>query len=86
VLFLDLDGFKDVNDATATGGDAGLRAVADRLTAAVRPATRWPASAATSSSSWSRAATPAGMSALVARLPEAVQEPLLVRGTPSTWG
>jgi diguanylate cyclase (GGDEF)-like protein/PAS domain S-box-containing protein len=81
VLFLDLDGFKDVNDRHGHAvGDAVLRAVADRLTAGVRPADTVARLGGDEFVVLVEGATAAGMSALVARLQEAVQEPLTVRG------
>ena len=81
VLFLDLDGFKDVNDRYGHAvGDAVLRAVADRLTAGVRPADTVARLGGDEFVVLVEGATPAGMSALVARLSDAVQEPLTVRG------
>ena len=81
VLFLDLDGFKDVNDHHGHAvGDAVLRAVADRLTAGVRPADTVARLGGDEFVVLVEGATPAGMSALVARLTEAVQAPLAFRG------
>jgi diguanylate cyclase (GGDEF)-like protein/PAS domain S-box-containing protein len=81
VLFLDLDGFKDVNDHHGHAvGDAVLRAVAERLTAGVRPADTVARLGGDEFVVLVEGATSAGMSALVARLREAVQAPLTVRG------
>jgi len=81
VLFLDLDGFKDVNDHHGHAvGDAVLRTVADRLTAAVRPADTVARLGGDEFVVLVEAATAEGMSALVARLSHAVQEPLVIRG------
>ena len=82
VLFLDLDGFKDVNDRHGHAvGDAVLRAVAERLTAGVRPSDTVARLGGDEFVVLVEGATPAGMSALVARLRDAVQEPLTVRGS-----
>ena len=81
VLFLDLDGFKDVNDRYGHAvGDTVLRTVAERLSAGVRPADTVARLGGDEFVVLVEGATAAGMSALVARLSEAVQEPLLVRG------
>ncbi len=81
VLFLDLDGFKDVNDRYGHGvGDAVLRAVAERLTAGVRPADTVARLGGDEFVVLVEGASPAGMSALIARLRDAVQAPLVVRG------
>jgi GAF domain-containing protein len=59
VLFIDLDRLKLVNDTLGHDvGDEVLRDVAERVSGAVRPATRSRASAATSSSSWPRTSSP----------------------------
>ena len=82
VLFLDLDGFKDVNDEHGHAvGDAVLRAVAERLTAGVRPADTVARLGGDEFVVLVEGATPTGMDALVARLSDAVQEPLTIRGT-----
>jgi len=81
VLFLDLDGFKDVNDRHGHAvGDAVLRAVAERLTAGVRPADTVARLGGDEFVVLVDGATAAGMSALVSRLRAAVQAPLAVRG------
>jgi diguanylate cyclase (GGDEF)-like protein/PAS domain S-box-containing protein len=82
VLFLDLDGFKDVNDRHGHAvGDAVLRAVADRLTAGVRPADTVARLGGDEFVVLVEGATSEGMAALVARLSEAVQAPLTIRGS-----
>ena len=81
VLLLDLDGFKDVNDAYGHGvGDEVLRSVADRLSAGVRPADTVARLGGDEFVVLVEGATTTGMSALVTRLQDAVQEPLDVRG------
>ena len=81
VLFLDLDGFKDVNDHHGHGaGDAVLRAVAERLIAGVRPADTVARLGGDEFVVLVEGATAAGMAALVSRLQESVQEPLTIRG------
>ena len=81
VLFLDLDGFKDVNDRHGHAvGDGVLKGVADRLTAGVRPSDTVARLGGDEFVVLVEGATPAGMSALIARLRAAVQAPLTVRG------
>jgi diguanylate cyclase (GGDEF)-like protein/PAS domain S-box-containing protein len=81
VLFLDLDGFKDVNDRYGHSvGDAVLRAVADRLTAGVRPADTVARLGGDEFVVLVEGATAEGMQALVSRLQDAVQTPLSVFG------
>ena len=81
VLFLDLDGFKDVNDRFGHSvGDAVLRAVAERLTAGVRPADTVARLGGDEFVVLVEGATDVGMSKLAERLREAVQQPLPVLG------
>ena len=81
VLFLDLDAFKDVNDRYGHAvGDAVLRAVADRMTAGVRPADTVARLGGDEFVVLVEGATAEGMSALVQRLQDAVQAPLSILG------
>jgi diguanylate cyclase (GGDEF)-like protein/PAS domain S-box-containing protein len=78
VLFLDLDGFKDVNDRYGHGvGDAVLRAVADRLTGAVRPADTVARLGGDEFVVLVEGATESGLNALVQRLSAEVEAPLV---------
>ena len=79
VLFLDLDGFKGVNDRYGhVVGDAVLRTVAVRLTSAVRPADTVARLGGDEFVVLVEGATEAGMQALVTRLKAAVEEPMQV--------
>ncbi len=79
VVFLDLDGFKEVNDRYGHRcGDAVLRAVAERMAAGVRPSDTVARLGGDEFVVLVEAATEAGMQALVARLRTAVQEPLVL--------
>lgn len=81
VLFLDLDGFKEVNDRYGHGaGDAVLCTVAERLTGAVRPADTVARLGGDEFVVLVENATEAGMAALVQRLRAAVSEPVTLRG------
>ena len=81
VLFMDLDGFKDVNDQHGHAvGDAVLRGVADRLTAAVRPSDTVARLGGDEFVVLVESATTPGLAALVGRLKAALTEPLRVHG------
>ncbi len=86
-LFLDLDGFKDVNDQHGHAvGDAVLRAVADRLRSAVRPADTAARLGGDEFVVLVEGASQAALDALVPRLLSAVTAPLEVHGTPVEVG
>jgi diguanylate cyclase (GGDEF)-like protein/PAS domain S-box-containing protein len=79
LLFLDLDGFKEVNDQHGHAvGDAVLRAVADRLSAAVRPSDTVARLGGDEFVILVESATDLALSALVARLRHAVTHPFAV--------
>ncbi len=82
VLFLDLDGFKEVNDRFGHAvGDAVLRAVADRLRRAVRPSDTVARLGGDEFVVVVEGASPAAVDALARRLTGAVAAPLTVQGT-----
>ena len=81
VLFLDLDGFKAVNDEHGhEAGDALLRAVAGRLSAAVRPSDTVARLGGDEFVVLVEAATEQSLEPLVARLRSAVAAPVEVSG------
>ena len=81
VLFLDLDGFKTINDRFGHAvGDAVLRAVADRLTGCVRPADTVARLGGDEFVVLVEGATEEGVAALEERLTTQVAEPLTVHG------
>jgi diguanylate cyclase (GGDEF)-like protein len=81
VLFLDLDGFKEINDRYGhDAGDAVLRGVARRLTAAVRPSDTVARLGGDEFVVLVEAAQPADVEPLVARLRRSVHEPFAVAG------
>jgi diguanylate cyclase (GGDEF)-like protein/PAS domain S-box-containing protein len=81
VLFLDLDGFKEINDQHGHEvGDAVLRGVAGRLSAGVRPSDTVARLGGDEFVVLVEAAAPADLDPLVARLRSAISAPLEVRG------
>jgi diguanylate cyclase (GGDEF)-like protein/PAS domain S-box-containing protein len=81
VLFLDLDGFKEVNDTHGHGvGDAVLRAVAERLCAGVRPSDTVSRLGGDEFVVLVEDATTKALEALAGRLTIAVEQPVRLGG------
>jgi diguanylate cyclase (GGDEF)-like protein/PAS domain S-box-containing protein len=81
VLFLDLDGFKEVNDTAGhDAGDAVLRAVARRLVAGVRPSDTVARLGGDEFVVLVEQADPADLAPLAARLRRSVGQPVEVPG------
>ena len=87
VLFLDLDGFKEINDRHGHAvGDRVLRAVAERLTAAVRPSDTVARLGGDEFVILVEGAGRATLDALARRLRDAVEAPLRVKRLALTVG
>ena len=87
VLFLDLDGFKDVNDRYGHAvGDQVLRGVAQRLVGAVRPSDMVARLGGDEFVVLVESATPATVAALLPRVESAVIRPLPVDGIGASVG
>jgi diguanylate cyclase (GGDEF)-like protein/PAS domain S-box-containing protein len=81
LLFLDLDGFKSVNDRHGHAvGDAVLRVVAERLSGVVRPSDTVARLGGDEFVVLAEGTTPEGVRALSDRLASAVGEPLQIDG------
>jgi diguanylate cyclase (GGDEF)-like protein/PAS domain S-box-containing protein len=81
VLFLDLDGFKEINDAHGhDAGDAVLQGVARRLTAAVRPSDTVARLGGDEFVVVVEASSPSEIAPVAERLERAVRRPLRVPG------
>lgn len=79
VLFMDLDGFKQVNDRHGHAvGDAVLRSVAERLTAVVRPSDTVARLGGDEFVVLVESATPHAVEVLVPRVEAAVHRPIVV--------
>ena len=86
-LFLDLDGFKEVNDRHGHAvGDAVLRTVAERLTAGVRPSDTVARIGGDEFVVLVESASEAALDALVTRLTASLQQPVTVSGLDVTVG
>ena len=81
VLFLDLDGFKDVNDRFGHAvGDHVLRGIAERLTSVVRPSDTVARLGGDEFVVLVESSTPDAVAALLPRLQAAVRQPFELRG------